>query len=392
MAMFSIASSVRNSIGGGLQRHQSDSSRDGKNEVVVSSIFREMARLPSNADDPEVLARINFSNVQEIKSNNFSMKDFFELLRDGKLRLRSFQIGNWDHEVDAAEMAEAGFYYLQNLDRVQCVYCEIVLDGWHAEDDPLLEHARHSPRCPFIAGYDVKNIPIRSDPIRGPGRRLPSYDVAGNNPSSQSSDEYEIMSAESEEEEEERTSEWSGSPNSSQESTSWPRNIPAIRQGPVNGAYVTLGSRLKSFDKPQWPRNCPKSPHDLASSGFFYCGPFMGQQDSVKCFYCDTGLCMWEPEDDPWEEHRRVSPDCEFVLLNYPLKKNTQEIAEEWLTSTLVKEFLKRNKCSKNVVRNILSQRWLKCKRPFETIEELEEAINSDDPLRYVDNVIVVNC
>lgn len=387
MAMFSIASSVRNSITESLQRHQSDCSRGGRNEVVMSSVLKEIARIPS--DNAEVLKRINLSNVKEIKSNNFSMKDFFNLMKDGKLRLRSFQIGNWEHDLDTVDMAEAGFYYLQTLDRVQCVFCEIVLDGWHAEDDPLLEHARHSHRCSFIAGYDVQNIPIRSDPVRGPGRRLPSHDVCGNMPSSQSSDEYEVMSAESDDDEpaawgsrnssQESTS-W-GSTNPSQESTSWPRSISTIRQGPIYESYGTFDSRLKSFDQPQWPKSCPKSATELASAGFFYCGPFMGQQDSVKCFYCDTGLCMWEPNDDPWKEHQRVQPDCEYLLLNHPSKRNSQEVAEEWLSSNLVQEFLKSYKCSKNVVRNVLSQKWLKSGRPFETMDQLRESIASDDPL-----------
>ena len=169
MACFNMASSVRNNVGSGLQqRHNQDSSRDDRKGVVVSSILREMAReVANNSDEVDVLDKINFSNVKEIKSNTFRKEDFFQLLRDGKERLRSFQVGNWSYDVDPVEMAEAGFYYLQNQDRVQCIYCEIVLDGWHAEDDPLLEHARHSPRCSFIVGNDVKNIPIRADPVRG---------------------------------------------------------------------------------------------------------------------------------------------------------------------------------------------------------------------------------
>ena len=184
------------------------------------------------------------------------------------------------------------------------------------------------------------------------------------------------MSASSDDEEE--TAELSSSPSSSQGSTV------SVRQGPVHKSYVSLASRLKTFDNPRWPRDCPMSVPSLAEAGFFYHGPFMGYEDSVKCFYCDTGLCRWEPEDDPWKEHRRVAPNCEFVRLNFPSPRNTntQEVTEEWMSSSLVQEFLKNNKCSKNVVKNVLSQKWLKTKTPFKTMDELREAVFTNDPLR----------
>lgn len=392
----SIASSIRNSIPLGQQRHQRDGSRDARKQLIVSSVLREMARTANNANDDEdnILNKINFSNIQEIRSNSFQVKDFLELMKDGKQRLRSFQTGNWSYDVDPVEMAEAGFYYLMVQDRVQCVFCEIVLDNWHAEDDPLIEHARHNPRCNFISGYDVKNIPVRSDPVRGPGRRLPNYDVAGNmDLNSRSSDGDEVMSSSGDTDEDEEP--LSGSASSSQEST-WSLPTPSLRsfrKGPVHKPYVTFGSRLRTFENPQWPRDCPIAPADLAAAGFFYLGPFMGQRDSVKCYHCDSGLCQWEPDDDPWKEHKRVSPDCEFIELNFPIDgekarhMDTQGIAEEWMSTKVVQEFLRVNKCSKNTLRNVLSQRWLKYGIPFKSVKELKEAIDLNDPLRYV-----VNC
>ncbi|KAG0353556.1 hypothetical protein BGZ54_002201, partial [Gamsiella multidivaricata] len=51
-------------------------------------------------------------------------------------------------------MAKAGFFYApvdDSIDNVQCPYCMLALDGWEAEDDPVHEHQRRCPSCPFFA-------------------------------------------------------------------------------------------------------------------------------------------------------------------------------------------------------------------------------------------------
>ncbi|XP_029580239.1 baculoviral IAP repeat-containing protein 3 isoform X2 [Salmo trutta] len=39
-----------------------------------------------------------------------------------------------------------------------------------------------------------------------------------------------------------------------------------------------------------------------------------GHGDNVKCFYCDGGLRNWEPGDDPWQEHAKWFPRCDFLI------------------------------------------------------------------------------
>lgn len=103
-------------------------------------------------------------------------------LRDGKRRLQTFQALKWDEPVDQVELAEAGFIALSARD-TQCVFCFLKLTLWQEDDIPILEHRRLSPRCPFMAGYDVKNIPINNDPIRGNRHpSLPQDDVADTTP------------------------------------------------------------------------------------------------------------------------------------------------------------------------------------------------------------------
>ncbi|KAF9902182.1 hypothetical protein BX616_002019 [Lobosporangium transversale] len=51
-------------------------------------------------------------------------------------------------------MANAGFFYAptdDSNDNVQCPYCHLGLDGWEAKDDPIHEHQRRNPTCPFFA-------------------------------------------------------------------------------------------------------------------------------------------------------------------------------------------------------------------------------------------------
>ena len=36
----------------------------------------------------------------------------------------------------------------------------------------------------------------------------------------------------------------------------------------------------------------------------------------MKCFYCDGGLESWQPEDSPWEEHKKWFGNCIFVQMN----------------------------------------------------------------------------
>ena len=49
--------------------------------------------------------------------------------------------------------------------------------------------------------------------------------------------------------------------------------------------------------------------------------------DHVKCFCCDGARRNWEPEDDPWVEHVRCNPRCNFLLYvkGYEYVESVQE-------------------------------------------------------------------
>ena len=111
--------------------------------------------------------------------------------------------------------------------------------------------------------------------------------------------------------------------------------------GPKVKRYITVESRVKSFNR--WPERVVQKPEEMAEAGFFYCGKFiinylcilqflcplilycifinffytfLGLSDHVRCFHCGNGLRNWENDDNPWIEHIRWYPDCNFVLLS----------------------------------------------------------------------------
>ncbi|XP_040292309.1 baculoviral IAP repeat-containing protein 5 [Bufo bufo] len=71
-------------------------------------------------------------------------------------RVRTFS--NWPFTEGCActpeQMAAAGFIHCpggNSPDVAQCFFCLKELEGWEPEDDPMQEHKKHSPACPFIS-------------------------------------------------------------------------------------------------------------------------------------------------------------------------------------------------------------------------------------------------
>uniref|UniRef100_A0A8C2Z2S9 Baculoviral IAP repeat containing 2 n=1 Tax=Cyclopterus lumpus TaxID=8103 RepID=A0A8C2Z2S9_CYCLU len=75
-----------------------------------------------------------------------------------------------------------------------------------------------------------------------------------------------------------------------------------------NPAMQQSDERLLTFVN--WPSRIPVRPDQLAKAGFYY----VGRNDDVKCFCCDGGLRCWESGDDPWVEHAKWFPRCEYLL------------------------------------------------------------------------------
>ncbi|XP_060065235.1 baculoviral IAP repeat-containing protein 2-like [Ylistrum balloti] len=73
--------------------------------------------------------------------------------------------------------------------------------------------------------------------------------------------------------------------------------------------FAILSVRLASYKN--WSTHLRQKPEALAKAGLFY----EGTSDYVRCFHCAGGLREWEPEDDPFIEHARWFPFCDFMRL-----------------------------------------------------------------------------
>jgi hypothetical protein len=134
--------------------------------------------------------------------------------------------------------------------------------------------------------------------------------------------------------------------------------------------------------------------------------------DYVKCFYCDGGLCNWEAGDDPWVEHAKWFPDCEFVRLNKSLafveeckrlaqsssnsSVSDQEIisssgsdseeefndalgmrvVNEWMNTDIVLQLINLNTFNRDVIKAVLNRRWHEERQPFSSFADLYDAVS----------------
>lgn len=53
----------------------------------------------------------------------------------------------------------------------------------------------------------------------------------------------------------------------------------------------------------------------MAEAGFYYSGQ-NSNDDSAACFVCGKVLDGWEKTDQPWSEHEKHAPNCQFVRIH----------------------------------------------------------------------------
>uniref|UniRef100_A0A8C3MAR8 RING-type E3 ubiquitin transferase n=1 Tax=Geospiza parvula TaxID=87175 RepID=A0A8C3MAR8_GEOPR len=189
-------------------------------------------------------------------------------MRSAASRLRTFQQWPRAAPVSARDLVDAGFFYVGPGDEVQCFCCGGVLKDWRPGDCPLIEHVHFFPSCQYVRGESAGNQEMLSlqeifDTVDGQFLSV----LQG------------IVSEET-----------------------------AMPNEPEYPEMVTEEMRLSTFEN--WPQNSSMHPEQLARAGFFY----TGRGDVVRCFYCDGGVRSWSLGDDPWREHAKWYPECEFLL------------------------------------------------------------------------------
>ncbi|XP_075373490.1 baculoviral IAP repeat-containing protein 7 isoform X1 [Mycteria americana] len=206
--------------------------------------------------------------AEEIELRAACCQLFESSMRNEARRLRTFRQWPGTSPVSARDLVKAGFFFVGPRDAVQCFCCGGVLKDWGPGDCPIAEHLKFFPSCKFICGEDVGNqemLPLQEifDTVDGQFLSL-------------------LQGIDSEE--------------------------TALPNEPEYPEMVTEEMRLSTFQN--WPRYTDMHPEQLARAGFFY----TGQGDVVRCFYCDGGVRNWSFGDDPWREHAKWYPGCEFLL------------------------------------------------------------------------------
>ncbi|KAK7802535.1 hypothetical protein U0070_027066, partial [Myodes glareolus] len=187
-------------------------------------------------------------------------KGFNPQMRNEAKRLKTFVTYDTVRSWTPQEMAAAGFYHTGVKLGVQCFCCSLILFCTRLKNLPIENHKRWHPECAFLLGRDVGNI----------GK----YDIRVRSPEK-------------------------------------------LRGGKAR--YREEEARLESFEN--WPFYAHgTSPRVLSAAGFV----FTGKRDTVQCFSCAGCLGNWEEGDDPWKEHAKWFPKCEFLRS----KKSSEEIAQ----------------------------------------------------------------
>ncbi|ERE82184.1 baculoviral IAP repeat-containing protein 1a [Cricetulus griseus] len=217
---------------------------------------------------PELSALLGMDAGQLVKSQEEEnhkermkmKKGFNSQMRSEAKRLKTFVTYDTFSSWTPQDMAAAGFYLTGVKLGVQCFCCSLILFGTNLRKIPIERHRELRPECEFLLGKDVGNI----------GK----YDVRVKSPEKLRGDK---------------------------------------------ARYQEEEARLESFEN--WPFYAHgTSPRVLSAAGFV----FTGKRDTVQCFSCGGCLGNWEEGDNPWKEHAKWFPKCEFLQS----KKSSEEIAQ----------------------------------------------------------------
>lgn len=165
-------------------------------------------------------------------------------------------------------------------------------------------------------------------------------------------------------------------------------------QTPKREKYSCLDARIRTFS--QWPRSDIQHPEVLATAGFYY----LDMDDQVRCFHCNGGLRSWQKEDDPWYEHAKWFPKCQFVqvitkpppvrmtnisILDYPqlakgseyiqsVQEQTKPTLEEAMNTEPVQKALEMG-LHEGRIRSATKNRLDTTGRPYVSVEALVDAV-----------------
>lgn len=251
-------------------------------------------------------------------------------LRSEALRLATYQGWPLDY-LSPRELSAAGFFYRGVSDHTMCAFCCITISQWEPQDNPMTEHRRHAPNCPFVLQLNVGNVPLSIGRTERPSLASPAASPAPIPAPAQSNRSAFVLPTLGFNSGADTCSRFQ----SESRPNALPERVPAPRlttrtsdagegtsSAPTDLASLgllphqparhpelsSLEARMNTFA--DWPPGLKQRPAQLAEAGFYY----MKTGDHVKCFCCDGALRNWEPEDNPWVEHARWFYRCNFLV------------------------------------------------------------------------------
>lgn len=88
-----------------------------------------------------------------VKSNSRKIIDILNKLDlvNRNERLKTFQKNKWPlASPSPEELADDGFFYFGDSDKVRCSFCGVEIGKWDEKDNPTILHKKLSPSCPNI--------------------------------------------------------------------------------------------------------------------------------------------------------------------------------------------------------------------------------------------------
>ena len=221
----------------------------------------------------------------------------YEELED---RIKTFKLmPQWEGPVEYESMAEAGFVYTGQEDLVFCFRCNIKLDRWSKDIEPLLRHKEASPTCSYMRQklQEVKGERGKTKSVVAPSKPLNSRLTSsiGQLQSSSlvaSKSIHTVVTGLNE-------------PRLSYGNSFDDRPGASLPITPAN--YQSEEERIKSFAG--WPLNEAVHPEQLAHAGFVY----TGDGALVQCFQCSVKYRHWYKGNVPLIVHQKCNPRCPFL-------------------------------------------------------------------------------
>ncbi|XP_033188366.2 baculoviral IAP repeat-containing protein 7-B-like [Bombus vancouverensis nearcticus] len=281
-----------------LMRHGTESPPAGQDDhstLPVDSISADEFAVPSGSSASVIDSTSpiqSTASMSPVPSTSHGIEENNDDYRFEASRRWSFR--SWPKiSVDPVSLAAAGFYYTGEIDIVRCFECQVMIHDWSDGDIPMQIHETCSPECRFIRNEHCDNVPIGVDPdkVLQTERRNSNITCRYGLQYHESFDfnDHQFLHLKY--------------PTAYELSRLGLQNV----RKPKSLEYVTYESRLNSFET--WPTYTKPSSEELADAGFFYTGVY----DFTICFHCGSMKAGWRNED-PWEEHAILSPNCCYLL------------------------------------------------------------------------------